>query len=1272
MGKVVAKVGMIVGAVALVATGVGAIAMPGIAGFTSILGLKASTLLLAGAGMQALGTALTPKPKLSSSSTDRLNASLVTDTPRKIAFGRTALNTDLRYQEWWGRDQEYCSQVFVLASHWCESVDEIYLDDKLAWTAAGGVTGEFAGYLVVGVHAQAGPGSVFNAAWSRRWGANATFSGCATLYLQFKVTGNGKKGTSPFTGQITSRVTVVGKGARLPDPRFDSTVGGSGNVRVADQTTWAWAPAGYEAGRNPALALLFYLLGWRIQNPSTGEWKLAIGCGVPADRIDLGSFMTAANMCDEPVLRADGTYEPRYRCDGTFSAADEPTEVFATLEACMNAKLRDSAGRFTLQVLHNDLATPVVDFTDDDVLGDFTWTAGNDLNDRKNVVRGRLTDPSSLYQLIDFPAVRIPSLDGIERIDSVDFALVQSASQAQRLAKQRLQRTQYQGAFAAEFNARGWAVKDGDPVTLTFSALGFNKKKFRVAEGLVDPTGVVPLVLVEEHEAIYAWDRGESASVQAAEPNRFDPLLLPVLQAIDEAGTTADWPAITGEGKPDDYATNSGDPNSPFGPGTVNDALNRLTRLTGAIEVLADRPFTTEEDIATAMERVAELRGVIEALAGTNAPGQLGAGAQQLLDGIRKQKVAQLAEQLLGEARKQRFDALTHIDGLPAGTVVKRVDRQRQEGDTLLAESISVVSASVEQVDQRLSGEVLRIDQAIVSGGEASAAALQSVRAELEGEIGSVDGRITGEVLRLDKAVADGTQAQASALASTRAEIEGSIAGVESNVAAEVTRLENALATGDQASADALQTVKAELQGGIAGVDGRISAESTRIDQAIASGDEAQAAALQLVKAGLEGGIAGVDGRVTAESARLDLAVATGDQAQADALQTVKAQLEGGIAGVDGRISAETARLDNAIASESGAQALALQSVKAELQGGIAGVDGRVSSEAIRLEQAIANGDQTQAQSINEVRAQIGDLSATVSQQAAALVDVNGKVLAYLQLEVDAGSGRAVVRLAADGRDGSTIDFAANRLRFANPVDGQMITAMHVVGGNVEIVNDLLLGSGRIISRSATHMLVQGTGFGNANQFIEWFGPIKSSLSECTEAQAIRYTKVDGAAYSLGIVAEGQLRAQKTSFDVGLSSVAIGPNVTNGKTRYYVASLSYERLGTRWSNHEDLGPITGTFIVERLNPDGSWAQLGSGMLGNYEYWSNNDGFGGEFEPSPFRKVASGTVQITDASGGTEPIQLRARVTALSAPSVSGTNYQTDQVSQVLQLVTYEP
>ena len=571
MSKVLKIAGEVVaiGAVAVLTAGAGLALAAGasiggaIAGagaiFAGTIGLSIGSVLAIGAGLTLAGGLLAKKPQVSPSQIDRTNVSLVVDAPRTIVFGHTALATDLRYQEFFGNNQENCGQVLLLASHWCESVEQVWLNDVLAWSATGGTQGIYNAYFYVKYFAQAVAGNSFTSGWSQRWGANAAFVGCATLYLEFKTSPNSSNGSSPFGSGIPTRITIRGKAARVYDPRLDTSVGGSGAMRVADQSTWAWASGSLEIGRNPALCMLFYLLGWRIQNPVTGVWKLAVGLGIPVDRIDLGSFMTGANLCDEPVTLAAGGTEPRYRCDGMFSEADDPGTVLTALEGCMNAQLRDSAGKFVLQVFHNDLATPVIDLTDDDVLDDFTWDAGGALNDLKNVVKGRYTDPSdtSLYQLVDYPTRSIASLDGVDRIDVIDQALVQSPGQAQRLANQRLERYQYPGTFAGNFKARAWVLKDGDIVRLTFSALGFSQKLLRVAKATIQVTGVVPLVLAEENAAIYAWDSSDSAAIVVAAPQLFDPLQQPIQLAIADAAETAAWSMVADDNskRPEDNAT---------------------------------------------------------------------------------------------------------------------------------------------------------------------------------------------------------------------------------------------------------------------------------------------------------------------------------------------------------------------------------------------------------------------------------------------------------------------------------------------------------------------------------------------------------------------------------------------------------------------------------------------------------------------------------------------------------------------------------------------
>ncbi|RDE05440.1 hypothetical protein [Sphingomonas aracearum] len=222
-----------------------------------------------------------------------------------------------------------------------------------------------------------------------------------------------------------------------------------------------------------------------------------------------------------------------------------------------------------------------MDFDAGDVLGNVSWETGPNGDARKNIVRGKFTDPSpnSLFQPIDYPAVSIPNLDGIDRIDPFTVAIVQSGDHAQRLAKLRLMRLLYSSRFAADINAKAWGVKDGQVVRLTFPALGFYQKLFRVEAVTVQPSGVAPMVLIEEDASIYAPFTDVRSPVSAAAPIRYDPLNLPLVQAIDQAGQTAEWPQIVGEGKPADNATNSADPDSPFGSGKVRDALAEIERI---------------------------------------------------------------------------------------------------------------------------------------------------------------------------------------------------------------------------------------------------------------------------------------------------------------------------------------------------------------------------------------------------------------------------------------------------------------------------------------------------------------------------------------------------------------------------------------------------------------------------------------------------------------------------------------------------------------------
>jgi len=524
----------VIAAVAAIGSAIGGAIGLGSLGALAVAG---TSMLSVGLGALAIATAavvgnslLSGKPKVTNSkeNLERLRASIDPRTPRKTVVGKTALATDIRDEEFTD-SQAYFHRFLVVASHKVHAIREVWFDDKLAWSSTSGVTSDFSGYLWVTPILEGSSANAINI--SGRMGTTRRYTGCAYLHLKYKLTGNSKKTDSPFAQSITTRITVRGDGAYFYDPRLDSTVaGGSGSHRANDQTTWAWSD---DACRNPALALLFYLLGWEING------KLAVGKGIPANRIDLESFAVAANICDEMVDDGASGTEPRYRCDGVWSEGDSPTTVIDMLKATMNADLDDVDGKLRLTVFHNDLTDIAADFTADDVLGAFKWRPATPLQESFNVVRGVYTDPSdnALYQPVDYPEVTETSPDGIERVFAMDLPMVERASQAQRLASGVLKRQKFGGTFEAEFQATAWAVQKNSVVTLTFPKLGFTDKLFRVAEMSLRVDGVVPLVLREEDAAIYDAPV-LSAPIDPVASTPYDPALNPVYQALSTAEQT--------------------------------------------------------------------------------------------------------------------------------------------------------------------------------------------------------------------------------------------------------------------------------------------------------------------------------------------------------------------------------------------------------------------------------------------------------------------------------------------------------------------------------------------------------------------------------------------------------------------------------------------------------------------------------------------------------------------------------------------------------------
>src|SRR5690606_27975283 len=113
--------------------------------------------------------------------------------------------------------QTYFHRFIVCASHKVQSIDEIWFDDEKAWSASGGVTAKFSGYLTVATRTEGSAANAINI--SARMGSTRRYTGLAYVHLRYKLTGNTKKAESPFAQSITTRITIRGKAAMLYDPR---------------------------------------------------------------------------------------------------------------------------------------------------------------------------------------------------------------------------------------------------------------------------------------------------------------------------------------------------------------------------------------------------------------------------------------------------------------------------------------------------------------------------------------------------------------------------------------------------------------------------------------------------------------------------------------------------------------------------------------------------------------------------------------------------------------------------------------------------------------------------------------------------------------------------------------------------------------------------------------------------------------------------------------------------------------------------------------------
>jgi hypothetical protein len=479
----------------------------------------------------------TAKTTPAASSNNRLNKSLNPEDFRKIVFGKTASALDLRYWEVYGANGTQYDEVIALASHQINSVKELYIESDLAIDSGNTTQGKYIGVLTRAIKLGAPNQTSISVGGGTQWLNTSTMTGIA--YMVLKWTKNDEK----LPNGPPSRYTNIVEGALVYDPRRDSTQpGGSGSHRITDQTTWNYGTLdsnGVPIGRNNALQALWYLLGWRVTNPVTGEQVLVAGRGIEPNDINIQSFITGANNCE-----AAGYYT-----DMILSTENEHTsnEDKITGDGLI-ATLIDPGGLWSYYANVDDTASVAVYITDDDILdtGKVSWNEYKGMSEQFNQVVGKFIDPSAtaLYQPRAYPMVRDGNYEtnlGVKRRRSIDFEQIQDALLAQRLARLMLNQGQYQAEFSANFNYKTLKAQAWSIVSYTSERFQWTKL-FRVYRYSINGATGIGMTLREVHPSI--WTAGSVVTPPTVPlGTRYDPsqaISLTGLAATGYTGTGTD------------------------------------------------------------------------------------------------------------------------------------------------------------------------------------------------------------------------------------------------------------------------------------------------------------------------------------------------------------------------------------------------------------------------------------------------------------------------------------------------------------------------------------------------------------------------------------------------------------------------------------------------------------------------------------------------------------------------------------------------------------
>ncbi|VXC63708.1 hypothetical protein [Sphingomonas sp. AX6] len=450
MSKTLRTAAIVVGAVALAATGVGAAVSAGVlaaSATTATIATIASVSQVVSAVALTASSATAGRPVTLGNAT-KFKIDKEAGVP--IAIGRTFVGGNVVHRQYYDdpgsrMKNQRESWVTVYSLGPVKALGPLLVDRvAVSFNGSGAAVGVYSGNMWLDSQRGFSPEARALQAptgYFPGWNASSKLSGLAADLWTLDFDSKGKK----FPNGIPQRGRVV-EGVYCWDPRQDSTYpGGLGPCRADDPSTHIYTECPWLHGLQHALG--------RVQNG-----QLIAGGGVKVSGVLVSTFVEAANVSDANGWKAGGV---------VYATTDNDWDILKMLAQAGGGEVFPIAGKLACSVAAPKVSIGTI--TSADIVGDIIAPSTASKRARRNTIIARIRLESHGWEMVPLTAVKVDeyiALDGAPRPREITYALVQHAKQAAELATYELMNAREIDGIILPCNFAHLAYLPGDCVTL--------------------------------------------------------------------------------------------------------------------------------------------------------------------------------------------------------------------------------------------------------------------------------------------------------------------------------------------------------------------------------------------------------------------------------------------------------------------------------------------------------------------------------------------------------------------------------------------------------------------------------------------------------------------------------------------------------------------------------------------------------------------------------------------------------------------------------------